>query len=251
MKKTLTTLLTLIFITSFTAKAVSPTFIDYGKPKSFIAIDAHILFGGSYVTNNYTDCYSEITDINSTMGFAYGVGATVKFNFSNFIGLGTQFNYLLNKNKMDMAVTRDGAPNVSNVFIRNSYRYIDIPVYMSFTFNLASRIQWLAEGGIYFAYGTGGKQTSTIYNAKVNDLGQLISNTQTHKAGYFDDSKAFINSYDKSDFGLHIGTGLSFYDKISINVFTHIGLSNAAKSTGIVKPSAHNFNVFCSVGYRL
>lgn len=251
MKRIILTIISSILVAGFAVKAESPAFIDYGKPSSFIDIDAHLMFGGSYVTNNYTSCYKEVSDINSTMGFAYGIGAGVKFNFSNFIGLGTQFNYLHNKNKMDMAVTREGAPNVSNVFIRNTYRYVDIPVYMSFTFNLASRVKWNADGGVYFGFGTGGKQKATIYNAKVNDLGQLLTTTQHSKAGYFDDDKAFINSYRKFDMGLHIGTGLTFYDKITVSVASHIGLRNAAKSTGLVKPSAHNFNVFCSVGYHL
>ena len=251
MKKFIIAIISSMLLAPLAIKAESPAFIDYGKPASFIDIDAHLMFGGSYVTNNYSSCYKEISDINSTMGFAYGVGVGVKFNFSNFIGLGTQFNYVHNKNKMDMAVTQEGAPNVSNVFIRNSYRYVDIPVYMSFTFNLSPRVKWNADGGLYMAFGTGGKQKATIYNAKVNDLGQLMTTTQKFKANYFDDDKAFINSYEKFDMGLHLGTGLTFYDKISVNVNTRIGFRNVAKSSGIVKPSAHNFNVYCSVGYRL
>jgi hypothetical protein len=251
MKKIILTIITTILLAPLSMRAESPAFIDYGRASNFIDIDAHLMFGGSYVTNNYSSCYKEVSDINSTMGFAYGIGATVKFNFSNFIGLGTQFNYLLNKNKMDLVVTQQGAPNVSNVFIRNSYRYVDIPIYLSFTFNLASQVKWNADGGLYLAFGTGGKQKTTIYNAKVNDLGQLLTTTQHLKAGYFDDDKAFINSYEKFDMGLHLGTGLTFYNRISLNVFTHIGCRNAANSSGLVKPSAHNFNVFCSVGYFL
>lgn len=250
MKRIFSLFISAILLSTFAATAQSPAFIDYGKADKFIDIDAHLLFGGSYVSNNYNKCYSEISDLNSTMGFAYGAGIGVKFNFSKFIGLGTQFNYTFNKGKMDMAVTQDGAPNVSNVFIRNSYRNVDIPIYMSFSFNLASRVRWEANGGIYLGIGTGGSQKTTIYNAKVNELGQLLTTTQHLKAGYYNDNKAFINSYKKNDFGLYIGTGLIFYDRISVNVATNIGLKNVAKSSGLVKPSAHNFKFFCGVGYH-
>lgn len=249
MKRIITTLILIAALTcGITAQ--STQFIDYGKADKFIDIEAHLLFGGSYVTDNYTKCYKEITDLNSTMGFAYGAGVGVKFNFSKFIGLGTQFNYTFNRWKMDMAITQEGAPNVSNVFMRNNYRNVDIPIYMSFSFNLASRVRWEANGGFYLGFGSGGSQKSTIYNAKVNDLGQLLTTTQHSKAGYYNDNKAFINSYKRTDFGLYIGTGLIFYEKISVGVAAHIGLKNVAKSSGIVKPSAHNFNVFGSVGYH-
>lgn len=250
MNRILITLISSLLLSAVTASAQSLAFIDYGKAEKFIDIDAHLLFGGSYVSNNYNKCYSEISDLNSTMGFAYGAGVGVKFNFTNFIGLGTQFNYTFNKGKMDMAVTREGAPNVSNVFLRNSYRNVDIPIYMSFTFNLASRIRWEANGGMYLGFGSGGSQKTTIYNAKVNELGQLLTTVQHLKAGYYNDDKAFINSYKRNDMGLYIGTGLIFYDRISINAAAHIGLSNVAKSSGIVKPSAHNFKVFGSIGYH-
>ncbi len=250
MKRIFITLISAIMLSASATIAQSPAFIDYGKSSKFIDINAHLLFGGSYVTNNYNSCYDEISDINSTMGFAYGAGVGVKFNFSNFIGLGTEFNYTFNRWKMDMAVTQNGAPNVSNVFMRNKYRNVDIPIYLSFTFNLASQIRWEANGGFYLGFGAGGSQKTTIYNAKVNELGQLLTTVQHLKAGYYNDNKAFINSYKRNDAGLYIGTGLIFYERISISVATHIGLKNVAKSSGIVKPSAHNFNVFGSVGYH-
>ncbi|MDE5962067.1 MAG: hypothetical protein K2H08_10210, partial [Duncaniella sp.] len=90
-------------------------FIEHGKADKFIESEVHLLLGGSHVTNNYMDTYSEISDLNSSMGFAWGLGVSVKFNLSSFIGLGTELNYLRNSGKLDMAVTADGKPNVSHV----------------------------------------------------------------------------------------------------------------------------------------
>ncbi len=250
MKKYLLAIAAILLLIPGSAKAAGPDFIDYGKSSDFIDIDAHLLFGGSYVTNNYASCYSEISDMNSTMGFAYGIGLGVKFNITNFFGIGTGLNYTRNAGKMDMVTTNEGSTNVSNVFIRDRYRSVDLPAYASFTFNLASRVKWNVDGGIYLGFGMGGSRRWTVYNAKINEIGQLITSKLDNKSGYYDDSKAFINSYKKFDWGLHIGTGLTFYEKISVGLYTNIGCKNVAKSTGIVRPSAHNFNFFAAVGYH-
>ena len=118
----------------------SAQLIDHSVAEKFLDTEAHLLVGGSYVTDNYKSCYPQITDLNNSMGTAWGIGVGVKFNISSFLGIGTEFNYIRNSGKMDTAVTGDGEPNVSNVFIKNTYRIIDIPIYSSFTFNLASSV---------------------------------------------------------------------------------------------------------------
>lgn len=247
-KQSLTiSLLALFLLLPFASRA---QLIDYGKPAKFLDIEAHLLFGGSYVTNNYLDCYSEISDLNSSMGKAWGLGAGVKFNISSFISLGTEFNYLRNSGKMDMAVTSEGKPNVSNVFLKNTYREIDIPIFISFNFNLASNIRWNVDGGFYLDFATSGKQKATIYNATVNDLGQLTTSVTHQKTDYYDNDKAFLNSYRTFDSGLHLATGLTFIEKISIGVRGQFGLRNVAQSNGIVKPSSHNIKLFATVGYH-
>lgn len=248
MKKT-SLAITLLFLLMLplTARA---QFINYGKADKFIDIEARLLLGGSYVTNNYMDCYREISDLNSSMGTAWGLGVGVKFNISNFVSLGTEFNYLRNSGKMDMSVTADGKTNVSNVFLKNSYRTIDIPIFMSFNFNLASNIRWNADGGIYLDFGTSGKQKATIYNATVNDLGQLTTSTTHQKTDYYNNDKAFLNSFRTFDSGLHLATGLTFIDKISVGVRGQFGFRNVAQSNGLVKPNSHNIKLFATIGYH-
>lgn len=224
--------------------------INNGKADKFLDLEAHLLLGGSYVTQNYKSCYPQITDLNNSMGFAWGIGFGAKFNFSSFIGLGTEFNYLRNAGKMDLAVTSDAATNVSNVFIENKYRTIDIPVFMSFNFNLARNVKWNVDGGVYFDFGTSGTQKATLYNVKVNELGELMMTRTTVKSDYYDDNDAFINSYRNFDMGLHIATGLTFMNKISVGVRSHFGFRNVAHSNGIVKPNAHNIGLFATAGYH-
>lgn len=240
-------ILALLFLLPLTSRA---QLIDYGKPAKFLDIEAHLLLGGSYVTNNYMDCYKEISDLNSSMGTAWGIGAGVKFNLSSFIGLGTEFNYLRNSGKMDMAVTADGKPNVSNVFLKNTYRTIDIPIFISFNFNLASNIRWNVDGGFYLDFGTSGKQKATIYNAAVNELGQLTTSVTHQKTDYYDNDRAFLNSFRTFDSGLHLATWLTFIDRISIGVRGQFGFRNVAHSNGLIKPSSHNIKLFATVGYH-
>lgn len=223
--------------------------IDYGKADKFIETEVHLLAGGSYVTENYKSCYPKISDVNNSMGFAWGVGARVQFNISSFVGIGTEFNYLRNTGKMDMAVTQEGDANVSNVFIKNNYRTINIPIFASFTFNLAQSVKWIADGGLFMTFGTGGKQKATIYNAKVNELGQLVTTISRHKSDYYKTDRAFINSYRDFDMGLHLGTGMKFFDKVSVGVRFQFGFRNVAMSDGLVKPNSHNIGVLATAGY--
>lgn len=225
-------------------------FVSYGHTKRFIDLSVHGLAGGSYVTDNYAKCYSQISDLNNSMGVAWGVGAAAKFNISDFFGLSTEFNWIHSSGKMDMAVASTQEPNVSNVFVSNSYSAVDVPVYVSFAFNLARTVEWDVDGGMFLSFGTGGSQKSTIYNAKVNELGQLITSKSHLKTDYYDDSRGFINSYESFDCGLHLGTGLRFAGRVSVGVRSHIGLRNVAKSTGLIKPTSHNISVFATVGYH-
>lgn len=234
--------LSILILLPFMANAQS-------KAPRFLDTEVHLLLGGSYVTNNYKSSYSEISDLNNSMGFAWGIGVAARFNLSSFIGLGTELDYLHSSGKMDMAVTADGKPYVSNVFIRNSYNSFNIPVYIRFNFDLAHGVNWNVDGGFYLDFGASGSQKTTTYNASVNDLGQLITDISDQKTGYYDDDRAFLNSYHKFDSGVHIATGLTFRNRITIGLRSQFGLRNAANSDGIVKPSSHNIRLFGTIGY--
>ncbi len=219
------------------------------RQEKFLDTEVHLLLGGSYVTENYMNCYSEISNLNNSMGVAWGVGVAVKFNLSKSIGLGTELNYLRNSGKMDLAVTTDGKPNISNVFIKNNYRSMNVPVYASFGLNLAGSVRWNVDGGLFFDFGTSGSQSATIYTASVNGVGQLVTNTTKQKTDYYDNDRAFLNSYHKFDMGLHLATGLTFMRKISVGIRGQIGFRNVADSDGIVKPNSHNLRLFATAGY--
>lgn len=230
------------------AQSSEPSFAD---PPRFITVNAHIMAGGSYVTSNYMDAYPEIGDMNRSMGGAAGIGVGVSFRLGRHWSLATELNFGTATHRMDLAVAGAGKPSVSNVFQRNRSWAFDIPVYMRWTHRVAQNVKWNADAGLYYAYGTGGSQKNTIYDAKTNDLGQLITSRTRLDTGYYNDSRAFINSFKRADIGLHLALGLTFTERITVGVRSHIGLKNAALSNGIVTPDCHNIDIMAVVGWNL
>lgn len=247
--KRLSIILSVICFLSLAARSAKPM-VDFGKPDDFIDVYGQMMLGGSYFTENYRSCYSEISDINSSMRPAYGLGVGARFNIRGFLGLGTELNFSRNGYNLDMAVIGDGGRSVSNVFQRNHFYKLDIPVYMTVIFNLSRSVRWNVDGGMYYAYGISGKQDNTIYNTRINELEQLMMSVTPYKTGFYNDKNAFINSYRRGDIGLHLATGLTFSHHLRVGVRTQIGFSNLSNSIGIVKPSAHNLNFMAIVGWQ-
>lgn len=240
----------MLLLVMLTAKASEPGMVDHGRPAKFIDMDVHILAGGSYMTENYVSCYPEISDLNTSMRPAFGVGVGARFNVRGFLGLGTELNVTRNCFNMDMAVIGSGGQSVSNVFQRNTYYKVDIPVYVTFLFNLSQTVRWNVDGGLYYSYGLSGKQKNTIYDTRVNDLGQLMMSVTPYEADFYNDSNAFINSYDRGDIGLHLATGLIFSGHFKVGIRTHIGMSNLANSIGLVRPASHTLDFMTTIGWQ-
>lgn len=210
---------------------------------------AHALIGGSYLTENYRKCFHEISDLNTVMGPAGGVGVGARFNLRPHLGLGTEINFTRNSDKMDMAVVGEDNRSVSNVFQRNVYWRLDFPVYLSYIGHLGAKVEWNLDAGLYYAYGTGGSQKNNIYHTTTNDLGQLMMSTTSYDTGFYNDPKAFINYYRRGDIGLHLATGLTFAGHFRVGVRAHLGMSNAARTAGIVRPTSHNMDFMGLLGW--
>lgn len=225
-------------------------FINFGPAKQFVELDVHLLAGGSGVTQNYQGSFAEIRELNESMGSSFGVGAGAVFGLSDFLGLGTQLNFTFNHNKMTIAVSSDGVTSVSNVFLSNRYLYANIPVFLSFRFNVLGSIRWNVDAGMYYSYGLTGSQKQSIFNSTVNDLGQLISRVVETKPDYFGSTQTFINSFYRSDLGLHLATGLQFGRHITLGCQFQVGFKNVAYTSGVINPNVHNISLLASVGYK-
>lgn len=211
-------------------------------------IDFHAMVGGSYVTENYMDCFPEISDINTNMGVAYGLGIGVKFNLSRKIGLGTGINIVRNRGTIDLAVGGQEAGSISNVFQRNTYYAFDFPVYISYSPRIAEGLRWNFDIGMYYSYGVKGTQKNTIYDAKTNELGQLMTTRTVLKTGFYNDT-AFINGFRRGDIGLHLATGITVLEHLKLGIRGHFGLKNVARTAGIKDPSCHNLSFMAVAGW--
>ena len=71
-----------------------------------------------------------------------------------------------------------------------------------------------------------------------------------YEADFYKDSRGFINSYDRGDIGLHLATGLTFSKHFKVGVRAHVGMSDLAHSTGIVKPDSHTMDFMATLGWQ-
>lgn len=225
-------------------------FLNSSRAERFINVGVHAGVGNSFVSQNYESTIENITDMNLGSGWAFMGGLTCELALRDYLWLGTEFNLLINNYTADFIVNAENSTGVYNIFLKNHYYYLNIPVYASFKLNIANTVRWNIDAGLYYSYGLAGKQRQTIYNAVVNELGQLISSSYTLKTNYFNDNRSFINSAYRGDIGLHLATGLTFSRHISVGVRCQIGFKNIANTVGINHPNLHNISFLGTLGYN-
>ena len=143
----------------------STPFISHERPSRFIDVELHALVGGSTVTQNYSSCFPQISEMDLTLGTAVGAGARACILFSDFIGLGCEANILINNYKMSMAVANDDAMSMTTGFIHNHYYTACFPVFITLNFNLGPVVKWNIDGGMYYTYGLSGRSKTPLYSA--------------------------------------------------------------------------------------
>lgn len=246
-------IVTCALIAASACPAAARGFVDYGPAPKFLDLEVHAIAGSSMITENYVGCFPEISQMNTSPGSQLGIGAAAVFGVRDWLGFGTEVNILRNHYRIDMAVTAEDVSSISNIFLRNSSTYLQIPVYMQFRFNIAPNVRWRVDAGLFYAYGTGGKQKQDIYNAQVNSLGQLVSTVLSTKHDYFGNGSTFINSFRRSDIGLHLATSIRFH-RLSVGGRLNVGFKNIAyipDGRGIVTPNIHNLSYSFTLGYQL
>lgn len=240
----------ILFTVASVNTVVSAQFVNFGAPKKFIELEVHFDVGGSGVFQNYMKCFNQIKELNTTAGTSFGIGSKAVFGVSDFLGFGTELNFVLNRYSIDFAVTNAEVSSVSNIFLRNRYTYANIPVFVSFRFNASNSVRWNINLGVYYEYGLFGNQKQTIYNTSMNELGQLVPQTVEIKPAYFGSDETFINSFYHSDLGFHFSTGLTFGGHITIGAKLNLGFKNISYTDGLINPSIHNYSIMGSIGYQ-
>ncbi|MDE6651168.1 MAG: PorT family protein [Paramuribaculum sp.] len=250
MKKNVLRMAVSVVLAALPAMA-SAQFISYAPAKKFMELDAHIFAGTTGIIQNYGSKFSSLTEVTADNGAGVGGGFGAVFGLREWVGFGTELNLLFCNNKLNMAVSNAEAVSMSNIFVRNRYTYLNIPLFMSFRFNILPGLRWNVDAGLYYSYGLSGRQHQTIYRSYVNDLGQLVPVTVHSKTGYFTNSETFINSFYRGDIGLHLATAIQFGNHFFVGMRFQVGMKNISYNQGILNPNIHNLNFLGCVGYKL
>lgn len=242
-----------VAVSSICAVAEQPAqqkFIDYGPASSLLEIEVHAMAGGSTVGQNYSKIYPRIQERNVNMGNSWGAGAKAVFGLRNYLGLGTAANVMWNNYNIDLAVVGQDNMSMSAVFVENRNFTFNVPVFISFRFNVAHSVRWNVDLGAYYSYGFAGRQKQKIYRAEINAVDELVPEIQTVSTDYYHSPRSLFNVFNRSDIGIHFATLLNFGPHLSVGFQTQYGLKNSARRGGVDKTSVHNYSLHGVVGYR-
>lgn len=228
----------------------SADFVDFSPARRFIEVDVHALGGVGSVMQNYKKHFPQIQNLNVNMGESLGIGFRAVFGLKEFLGFGTALDLTMNKYNIDMAVVGSDQLSMSAMFLDNRTYYANIPVFLSFRFNVDKSVRWAVDGGIYYAYGLGGTQKQRIYRADINAMDELVPQVVDIRTDYFHSSSTFVNAYNRGDLGLHLATFVNFGPHLVVGARYQLGFKNIARPLGVVNPSIHNHYFQGVVGYR-
>ena len=225
-------------------------FVDFSKSTKLIEVDVHALGGVGAATQNYRKLFPQIQNQNVNMGESLGLGFRAVFGVRNYFGFGTALDVTTNSYNVDMAVMGADNASMSALFIDNRTYYVNIPVFVTFRFNVDARVRWSVDAGLYYAYGFAGTQKQRIYRAEVNEMEELVPQIQNVKTDYFHSHSTFINGFNRGDIGIHLATYVNFGTHFLVGVKYQHGVKNIARPLGVENPTIHNHYFHGIIGYR-
>lgn len=232
------------------AAAENIDFVDTRAADRLLEVEVHALGGGSSITQNYHKIYPQIQNRNVNLGSAWGVGGRAVFGIRNYLGFGTQLDVMLKHYNIDMAVLGADRNSMSALFLNNHTFSVNIPVFVSFRFNVAHSVRWNIDAGFYYSYGFAGRQRQKIYRAEINAVDELVPEIETVTTDYYHSPRTLFNVFNRGDIGAHIATSLNFGPHLSVGFQAQFGVKNSARHTEISKPSVHNMAFLGLVGFR-
>lgn len=233
------------------APVASPAdMLDFGPARKFIDIDVHAIVGGSTILQNYKGSFKEIKNLDASVGLTGGVGARATLGFRDYLGLTTEANFLIRNYDMNMVVGSLSSGTLSGVKLDNDIYIVNIPICLTLRLNVSGKVKWHVDFGGYYSYGFYGRQRQDIFVATTNALGELVTVQSKVNTDYFNSESTFLNSFRRSDYGVHLATFLDFGPHLRVGARMQVGLKNVSYTLGIVNPSVHNFDFGGSVGYR-
>lgn len=126
--------------------------------------------------------------------------------------------------------------DIENTEVSTNAMYLQLPIHLGYKIEVAPRTKVHFNAGPYMAYGIGGKSKTSV-------LGQDF------KEDTFGD-----DALKRFDFGLGIGAGITFIDKVQIRLGYDFGLANVGRKginidEGSYDIKVKNRNFYVSLGY--
>ncbi len=217
----------------------------------FVECDLHAVTGLSVFSQDYATHVPTLADIESSPGYAVGLGAMVQFAFKDYFAIGTQLDFIAHNNKYSMVLLDAmGSGSQNSVFVSNRGYSASVPVFASVRFNVADNVRWNVDLGCYFGLGLGGYQKADTYTTTINELNQIVTTYQHYKWDYYNEKQPLIHGFDDFDFGLLFRTGLLFYDHYKVDVEARINTKNATTDEGVIHPNVRNHMFAMKLGYQ-
>ncbi len=249
MKRILSTFISFILIVPFLGAQSTP-FVDTSRPPKHIPeVGVHFGVGVSTITQNYLDQIENCSDFFLTPGCQTVFGASVELPIRQFFSIGTGADFTISNYNWSMSAINGHEGTLYTLYSRNTYRAIEIPLYMNFRFNLGSKVKWNNQLGAYISHGISGKSKYRAYVSSTNDIGQSQVSTSNYERDYYKDTNPVINTNYRSNYGLHIATGLMYNEHWTLNCVLRVGFRNMARNTGVLDITQHEIACSFRLGY--
>ena len=225
--------------------------IDTSKPDKILTVGARIGLNSSGMDNNYLSLLSDMIQNNFYWRMGGQIGGVVDLHFRKFFALETGVFWELRNYECALMSANYVDDYMGSMFVHSRANYLNFPVVASFRLNIIPQSVWHFDLGIYYAYGLSGKKKTHQYYAFSDENGQLIFDQQIDKTNYFKAQAKDFLAVGHSDFGLRIGTGITFLGHYFFGVYYQRGLKNIAKNIeGAAKVKLNNVNWHVNIGYN-
>ncbi|MEF9923832.1 MAG: porin family protein [Muribaculaceae bacterium] len=233
-----------------TAQLNAINFLDTSTPDSRISLGIRIGVNSSNQGLNLTKIYPDVKKGYTEWKAGFDVGAVVDLNINNFFTIQPGFFFQNRSYDYTIITSNFNAGMLANKFGHTRNYSFQIPMLLSFRFNLSNDFRWHLDFGPYIAFGLGGYNKIDSYATKVTENANVIVNKQ-YEHDYYTDSDGTMIGMSKFDWGFKMGTAFSFRNHYYLGIHYNAGCKNVANphANFLEKASAKNKSWSVSLGY--
>ena len=214
----------------FGAAAQDAPFFDTSRSDKLLSVGLRMGLNSSGVHTNYLDVQSEVVQNNFYWRMGGQIGAVVDLHIRRFFGI--EVGLFSENRSYDCALMGANIQDdyMGSRFVHSRFTYLSVPVSLSFKCNILKGAVMQFDIGSYWAYGIAGKKRMDSYISFGGEGGQLVFDRSSTKDNYFGaDPKDFL-AVNRTDVGVRIGTGLTFFDHYFIGLYYQNSIRNNAKN---------------------